>query len=818
MKKFICALSSFVLAATAMGSSVAMSSTAATNGKVDSTIIAFQSNGKSEVNVNAGDTVPVSVYIPQSSGFNDVLLKLSIGLDGKQDDTLGKGTIEDRNGKKIENYKDAFGYYGIEMIPKGDKVVDKQIDFTYPNCLVSGAYGNDLEGNSWFAGDIDSTGKAYFNGEAWSILYKYEEALYAKKDADSFGAWVAAGGTMDDIDSGEFDYSDYTPVTTWTKDEDWAYKYSFAKFDLKLPSDLPDGKYVVSLYRDRFVNCHPSSLFTDDNQWKEESERTYGQTKISGVNGDQKIDIEELTIVVGNPTDTTKATETTTTKSETKPTSDTTKSTASSEEAGNKIVYNLIPQGLDYETAASRGKDNNLVKMDKGGELKVDWTIQNDQGTAGIQMNFDFTEVEYQSGKAGKAYRITPTYSDYKNGKDLKQGEVTYAWAQDTEAKAKDNTVIYTFTVNVPDEKGTYTMKLDEGKNGNEELTNKVIPQDQTKKHDFIFHGLDIEVGGESSETKPSDTTKSETKPTSDSKKTNETITKPSEKAIIYNLIPQGVDYESAEENGTAFNVVNLKEGGELKVDWTIKNDQGTAGIQMNFDFTEVEYVSGKAGKAYRITPTYSDYKNGKDLKRGEVTYAWAQDTEAKAKDDAVIYTFTVNVPDEKGTYTMKLDDGKSGSEELTNKVIPQNQDDRHEFFVYGLQINVDPDGGETSDTTSETTKETTTVTETTTTQETTSTIETSSGTTESETSETTSTSKEDSDVLYGDVNCSGDVRINDVVLLNKYLAKNAKVSKQGLLNADCEKDDKVDAKDATKIKQYLALLIDKSELGKKSS
>ena len=330
-------------------------------------------------------------------------------------------------------------------------------------------------------------------------------------------------------------------------------------------------------------------------------------------------------------------------------------------------------------------------------------------------------------------------------------------------------------------------MMLDEGKNGNEELTNKVIPQDQTKKHDFIFHGLDIEVGGESSETKPSDTTKSETKPTSDSKKTNETITKPSEKAIIYNLIPQGVDYESAEENGTAFNVVNLKEGGELKVDWTIKNDQGTAGIQMNFDFTEVEYVSGKAGKAYRITPTYSDYKNGKDLKRGEVTYAWAQDTEAKAKDDAVIYTFTVNVPDEKGTYTMKLDDGKSGSEELTNKVIPQNQDDRHEFFVYGLQINVDPDGGETSDTTSETTKETTTVTETTTTQETTSTIETSSGTTESETSETTSTSKEDSDVLYGDVNCSGDVRINDVVLLNKYLAKNAKVSKQGLLNADCE-------------------------------
>ena len=66
-------------------------------------------------------------------------------------------------------------------------------------------------------------------------------------------------------------------------------------------------------------------------------------------------------------------------------------------------------------------------------------------------------------------------------------------------------------------------------------------------------------------------------------------------------------------------------------------------------------------------------------------------------------------------------------------------------------------------------------------------------------------------------MNCDGDVRINDVVLLNKYLAKNATVSPQGLKNADCEYDEQVNSKDSTKIKQFLALLIERSALGKQA-
>ncbi|MBR6718925.1 MAG: hypothetical protein IKI77_11365, partial [Oscillospiraceae bacterium] len=158
--------------------------------------------------------------------------------------------------------------------------------------------------------------------------------------------------------------------------------------------------------------------------------------------------------------------------------------------AADQIVYNLIPHDKEYESAEQTGKKNNVYKAEGGEELVIDWTIKNDQGTAGIQMNLDFTQVEYVSSKAGKAYRITPTLSDYKNGKDLKQGEVTYAWAQDNAVTANDNAVVCSFTVNVPDAKGTYTVKLDE-RNG---LTNKAIPKDQTQQHDFVFHGLDIEV------------------------------------------------------------------------------------------------------------------------------------------------------------------------------------------------------------------------------------------------------------------------------------------------------------------------------------
>ncbi len=63
--------------------------------------------------------------------------------------------------------------------------------------------------------------------------------------------------------------------------------------------------------------------------------------------------------------------------------------------------------------------------------------------------------------------------------------------------------------------------------------------------------------------------------------------------------------------------------------------------------------------------------------------------------------------------------------------------------------------------------------------------------------------------VLYGDVNGDGDVRINDVVLLRKYLAGyDVKLSKRQLEAATIVNDDKPSIEDATQIQKYLAEIV----------
>ena len=319
--------------------------------------------------------------------------------------------------------------------------------------------------------------------------------------------------------------------------------------------------------------------------------------------------------------------------------------------AADSLVFNLVPNGKSYDSAEEKGTKNNVYQATAGETLKIDWTVKGDPGTAGIQMNFDFTQVEYASGSRGGAYRITPTYSDYKSTPNLKQGECIYTWAQSEESQANDGTVIYSFNVKVPDAKGTYSVGL---KSGEE---NKVVPIDQTKTTPFTFYGLDIVVGNGGGTPQPSGN------------------------GLIYNLVPNGKTYDSAETKGTKNNVYNAEAGETLKIDWTVKGDPGTAGIQMNFDFTQVEYASGSRGGAYRITPTYSDYKTTPNLKQGECIYTWAQSEESQANDGTVIYSFNVKVPDAKGTYSVGL---KSGEE---NKVVPIDQTKTTPFTFYGLDI-----------------------------------------------------------------------------------------------------------------------------------
>ncbi|MGN0621543.1 MAG: glycoside hydrolase family 9 protein [Porcipelethomonas sp.] len=67
----------------------------------------------------------------------------------------------------------------------------------------------------------------------------------------------------------------------------------------------------------------------------------------------------------------------------------------------------------------------------------------------------------------------------------------------------------------------------------------------------------------------------------------------------------------------------------------------------------------------------------------------------------------------------------------------------------------------------------------------------------------------------WGDVDCNDKVEIADVVTLNKFLLDNTTpVTAQGLANANCEYDDKINMGDTAKIINYLAKIIAYSELG----
>lgn len=64
---------------------------------------------------------------------------------------------------------------------------------------------------------------------------------------------------------------------------------------------------------------------------------------------------------------------------------------------------------------------------------------------------------------------------------------------------------------------------------------------------------------------------------------------------------------------------------------------------------------------------------------------------------------------------------------------------------------------------------------------------------------------QEDTSTRPGDVNCNGEVRIDDVVLLCRFIAEDKAISTQGRLNADCDGIAGITSDDVTKILRVLA-------------
>ncbi len=70
--------------------------------------------------------------------------------------------------------------------------------------------------------------------------------------------------------------------------------------------------------------------------------------------------------------------------------------------------------------------------------------------------------------------------------------------------------------------------------------------------------------------------------------------------------------------------------------------------------------------------------------------------------------------------------------------------------------------------------------------------------------------SEEELTATLGDVDVDGDININDVIVLSRFVSEDPtiKLNDQGILNADCNSDDSINADDITLLLQYIAKLI----------
>ena len=93
------------------------------------------------------------------------------------------------------------------------------------------------------------------------------------------------------------------------------------------------------------------------------------------------------------------------------------------------------------------------------------------------------------------------------------------------------------------------------------------------------------------------------------------------------------------------------------------------------------------------------------------------------------------------------------------------------------------------------------------------------SGTTQpsTEPKETETTKEDKTDILWGDADCSGEVDVNDVVLIARYAVEDegAVISTEGKTNADVTHDNAIQPDDGEKILKYLAKLIKAADLAK---
>ncbi len=664
MKKFISALTSVAIAATAMGSVLSMSASAA----VDSTIFDIRTGDSNAITVSAADiaagdvTVPVSIYIPQCEGVNTVAIKLAVNGD----ETLGQAPA---------THKYLFGNYGITLQAAAEGGNTRAEGYAKTACLDA-----EKKGNVAYQSPI-------FIPEYFNFSYMNQNNIMEEKNCTNYSAKLA---------------TEASDVTSWSESESWAYDHPLFVFDMVLPKGLADGTYTLDIYTKDYVNA--TSL--------NDPEPTYTASYIAGVDGTVNLVSRPLVVTVGEGG------------------SNTTPSSSSSTTTTTTTSTSTTPPSSDAMQIIG---DKKTAKP--GDTVRAGFIVKNDPGTAGMQLFFDtapFDSVEMVDLEdEDPAYFISPTWNPAVG---------SFVWGGANNEEVEEGGYLAVFELKVPAD-ASGTLKLDLNKNEKNAVRNRDMQDNK-----FSLSPIEITVEGGSTSSSTSTSTTSD--------------------PIDTNAMQIIGDKKTA------------KPGDVVRAGFIVKNDPGTAGMQLFFDtaaFAKVEMVDLEdEDPAYFISPTW----NGK-----VGSFVWGGANNEEVEEGGYLVVFELTVPDD-ATGTLKLDLNKAEKNAIRNRDMEDNK-----FSLSPIEITVASDDTTTSSTTTSSTTSSTTT----------------SSTTSSTTTSTTTSSAPESKVVWGDVNCDSKVSIADVVLLNKHNAQNANVTAQGLLNADCVNDEKLDSADATAIKGHLA-------------
>ncbi|MBQ4345920.1 MAG: hypothetical protein IJC75_02160, partial [Oscillospiraceae bacterium] len=262
MRKFVSAITSLAIAATALSGTMMFSASAA-----DTTIFEFRSGDSNSVTVSAEEIaagsvkVPVTLYVPASSGFNTASLKMAI--NGAE--TIGQYAGETVNG--VEHTEHHFGNYGIIMedYVTGDNGYK---GFCDPCALDGGEVTGEM--GAGYAPWCSPS----FVASSYNMNYQHTDAVMKDKNVDAYGAFAADGTSG---------------VTTWDESASWAYEYGLIEFNLVLPQNLAEGTYTLDIFKDKYVNLVSIGM----------AELVYGQSAVTGVDGAVAWESRALTITVG---------------------------------------------------------------------------------------------------------------------------------------------------------------------------------------------------------------------------------------------------------------------------------------------------------------------------------------------------------------------------------------------------------------------------------------------------------------------------------------------------------------------------------------